>query len=430
LECKQGGRDLIKRHQLSNGLTLVVEKISSVRSVALGIWVKTGSRHERPELNGISHFIEHLLFKGTTTRSARDIAEAFDSIGGNINAFTSKEYTCYYAKVLDEHLDTALDILSDMFFNSVFEPSEVEKEKNVVIEEIRMYEDTPDDLVHDLLSSAAYGDHPLGSPISGTESVLENLTVEQIKEHISSHYTASNTVVAVAGNIDDQVIDKISRYFDSFQNKGINVQLTPPNYIGNIIYRSKSTEQSHICLGLPGLSFKDSNLYALILMNNSLGGSMSSRLFQEIREKRGLAYSVYSYHSAHEDSGLFAIYAGTAPKQTNEVLDVIQVLLNDLREKGLTATELVKAKEQLKGSIMLGLESTSSRMSRIGKNELLLGRHLSLDETISKIDAVTLEEVSGLCNKIFSQPFSISLIGPSDQSLQRFRRDELASDSN
>jgi predicted Zn-dependent peptidase len=430
LDWIQGGPDLIKRHQFSNGLTLVVEKIPSVRSVALGIWVKTGSRQERSNQNGISHFIEHLLFKGTTKRSAQDIAEAFDGIGGNVNAFTSKEYTCYYAKVLDEHLDTALDVLSDMFFNSIFEPEEVQKEKNVVIEEIRMYEDTPDDLVHDLLSSAAYGEHPLGSSILGTESILESLTVEQIKKYVSSHYTASNTVVAVAGNVDDQVIDKISRYFDSFQNKGETFELTPPNYKGNIVYRSKSTEQSHICLGLPGLSFKDPDLYALILMNNILGGSMSSRLFQEIREKRGLAYSVYSYHSAHEDSGLFAIYAGTAPKQTNEVLDVVEVLLNDLHEKGLTATELTKGKEQLKGSIMLGLESTSSRMSRIGKNELMLGKHISLDETISKIDAVTLEDVSALCKRIFSHPFAVSLVGPTDQPLQRYRRDGHASHSN
>jgi predicted Zn-dependent peptidase len=421
---------LITRHQLSNGITLVVEPISSVRSVALGIWVKTGSRQEKPHQSGISHFIEHLLFKGTQKRSAKDIAEAFDSIGGNVNAFTSKEYTCYYAKVLDEHMDTALDVLSDMFFNSVFDPGEVNKEKNVVIEEIRMYEDTPDDLVHDLLSLAAYGKHSLGYPILGTEEVLSSLNVEQIKHYLSSHYTTSNTVIAMAGNIGDDVVDKVERYFAQFQNEEILEPVISPQFMGQSVYRQKSTEQSHICLGLPGLSFKDSNLYSLILLNNALGGSMSSRLFQEIREKRGLAYSVYSYHSAYEDGGLFAIYAGTSPKQTDEVLSLVTDILAEVKEKGLTESELSKGKEQLKGSIMLGLESTSSRMSRIGKNELLLGRHLSLDATLSRIEKVTLEDIHAVCRDIFKHPFAVSLVGPTDKSLTKFRRDQLVSHSN
>lgn len=418
---------MIKRHQLSNGVTLVTEPISSVRSVALGIWVKTGSRQEQPEHSGISHFIEHLLFKGTQRRSAKDIAEAFDSIGGNVNAFTSKEYTCYYAKVLDEHLDMALDVLSDMFFNSVFEPGEVDKEKNVVIEEIRMYEDTPDDLVHDLLTLAAYGEHPLGYSILGTEEVLTRMTVDQIKQYLASHYTISNTVIAIAGNIGDDVVEKVEGYFAQFQNREELAPVLSPTYISQSIYREKSTEQCHLCIGLPGLSFKSANLYPLILLNNALGGSMSSRLFQEIREKRGLAYSVYSYHSAFEDSGLFAIYAGTAPKQTDEVLSLITHILAEVKEKGLTEAELSKGKEQLKGSIMLGLESTSSRMSRIGKNELLLGRHLSLDETLTRIDKVTLEDIQALSREIFNHPFTVSLVGPTNQSLTNFRRDQLVS---
>lgn len=410
---------MINKIELDNGLRVVIEKIPFVRSVSIGIWVKTGTRQELPEQNGISHFIEHLLFKGTSRRSARDIAEAFDGIGGNVNAFTSKEYTCYYAKVLDEHLPVAVDVLSDMFFNSLFDAEEVRKEKNVVIEEIRMVEDTPDDLVHDLLSEAAYSGHSLGYSILGTEKVLNELNPEQIRAYLSTHYTPENTVIAIAGNVDDNVLELVKQYFGHFNTQASSRSLVAPTFQPNTIYRKKTTEQSHVCLGLPGLAIQDHLLYPLILMNNILGGSMSSRLFQEIREKRGWAYSVYSYHSSHIDSGLFAIYAGTSPKQAGDVLKLINEILAELKDNGLSESEIKKSKDQLKGSLMLGLESTNSRMSRIGKNELMLRKHPTLDDIVGHIDAVTTEEINQMCRQLFGNPFAISMVGPSDEPLKQ-----------
>ncbi|MEW9697669.1 M16 family metallopeptidase [Paenibacillus sp. SI8] len=415
------------KYRLHNGLRVVMEQIPTFRSVSFGIWVKTGSRNEKPEINGISHFIEHMLFKGTERHSAKDIAEIFDGIGGNVNAFTSKEYTCYYAKVLDEHLPLAMDVLSDMFFNSTFDEGEMEKEKNVIYEEISMYEDTPDDLVHDLVAKAAYGKHALGYTILGTQDNLSAMKPDDLRSYMKQFYNTENIVLSIAGNIDDGVKELIENHFGSFVQSGVETDYDAPDFLGDLIFHAKKTEQNHICLSLPGLSLQEDNLYPMVLLNNAIGGGMSSRLFQEIREKRGLAYSVYSYHSSHIDSGMFTIYTGTAPKQTDEVLKVTLELLHDIAVKGMTVSELQKGKEQLKGSLILSLESTSSRMNRFGKNELMTGKHYSLDEMIERIDSVQMEHVQELTKRLFSAPFALSMVGNSDEVIQGFRRDQLVS---
>lgn len=413
----------MKKLQLSNGLRVVLEQIPTCRSVSFGIWVKTGSRYENEATNGISHFIEHMMFKGTDRFDAKAIAEAFDAIGGNVNAFTSKEYTCYYAKVLDEHLPIAVDVLSDMFFNSKLLQEELDKERNVILEEIAMYEDTPDDLVHDLVTKAAYGKHSLAFPILGTKDQLMRLQSEDLRQYMKQHYTISNTVIAVAGNIDDSIVELLEKHFGDFSNDGGQEQIHLPDFQSELLYYPKQTEQNHICMSLPGCSIQDPRLYAMVLLNNTLGGGMSSRLFQEIREKRGLAYSVYSYHSSNADSGLFTVYAGTAPKQTHDVLELTMEIMRDLTVNGMTAEELRKGKEQLKGSLILSLESTGSRMNRIGKNELMLGKHYTLDEMIARIDAVTMDDVDVIIQRMVEKPFAVSMVGASDQAISDFRRD-------
>lgn len=410
---------------LSNGLRIVAEQIPTYRSVSFGIWIKTGSRNEGAANSGISHFIEHMLFKGTERYSAKDIAEIFDGIGGNVNAFTAKEYTCYYAKVLDTHLPIAVDVLSDMFFNSKFDQAELDKERNVILEEISMYDDTPDDLVHDMISKAAYSDHALAYSILGTEQNLRAMQPDTLRQYMKDYYSIPNIVIGMAGNIDESVTDLLERHFGSYRNVGIEAKLTAPQYSGQSLFHAKKTEQNHICLALPGFSLHDPMLYPMILLNNLIGGGMSSYLFQEIREKRGLAYSVYSYHSAHIDSGLFTIYMGTAPKQTDEVLKVTMDVLAGVAANGLTEEELRKGKEQLKGSFILSLESTSSRMNRLGKNELMLGKHHTLDEILAMIDAVSGEDIRTLVNQLFAQPFALAMVGKSDKAIQSFRRDSL-----
>ncbi|WP_202077187.1 M16 family metallopeptidase [Caldalkalibacillus salinus] len=417
---------MIKTHTFPSGLRLVMEKIPSVRSVSLGIWVGTGSRYEDTHNNGISHFIEHMLFKGTQKRTARDIAEAFDSIGGHLNAFTSKECTCYYAKVLDQHLPIAYDILSDMFFNSQFDEKELQKEKNVVLEELKMYEDTPDDIVHDLIAKATFYDHALGFPILGEEQILHDLTSEDLRTYISSHYTPKNTVIAVAGNINEQeLIAMTEEYFNAFPATQDHADVSVPQNTYHHLHRSKETEQAHFCLGFSGVQLGDEQIYPLILMNNILGGSMSSRLFQEIREERGMAYSVFSYHTSFRDTGALHVYAGTTPNQLEEVYDITMDILYDMIVRGITEKELANGKEQLKGNLMLSLESTNSRMSRIGKNELLLNKHVTLDDMLGKIEALTLTDVNHMAENIFKQRHSFALISPLTSIPTNIRSDRL-----
>jgi predicted Zn-dependent peptidase len=406
---------LIKKYTCQNGVTIVLENIPTVRSVAIGVWIGTGSRNEVKENNGVSHFLEHMFFKGTKTRSAREIAESFDSIGGQVNAFTSKEYTCYYAKVMDDHAGYALEILSDMFFNSVFDEEELNKEKNVVYEEIKMYDDAPDDIVHDLLSKASYGTHSLGYPILGTEETLATFNGDTLRAYMNEQYTPENVVVSVAGNINDAFIKEVENYFGSFEAQGGKPDYEAPQFYTEKIARKKDTEQAHLCLGYNGLPIGDKDIYSLIVLNNVLGGSMSSRLFQDVREQKGLAYSVFSYHSSYRDSGLLTVYGGTGKQQLDVLFDTIMETLEVLKQDGITEKELLNSKEQIKGNLMLSLESTNSRMSRNGKNELLLKRHRSLDEILEKISTVTQESVHNVTKRVFDQDYSASLISPDGQ---------------
>ncbi|OEH85866.1 zinc protease [Desulfuribacillus stibiiarsenatis] len=405
---------MIEKRTLPNGLRVVIEKIPSVRSVSLGIWIGAGARNEVPVNNGISHYIEHMLFKGTHKYSAKQIAEIFDGIGGQINALTSKEYTCYYAKVIDLHFDMALEILADMFFDSKFAEDDIDKERGVILEELAMYEDTPDDLVHDLISKAAYGNHPLGYAILGTREVLETMNRKAIIEYIQDNYTAANTVITIAGNIDESVFEKVEKLFASLKGDKPKASDKALPILNDKLVINKTTEQAHICIANQGYPIGHQDMYALVIINNILGGSMSSRLFQEIREERGLAYSVYSYHSAYLDTGMYVTYVGTSPKHINECLHIIKKINHEMYEKGLSKEELHKAKEQLKGMLMLSLESTSSRMNRLGKNELLLNRQIPLDETIEKINQVNLEQTNAVCQNVFVKTSAIAAIGPFD----------------
>jgi len=405
---------LVKKYTCSNGQRIVLEEIPNVRSVTIGVWVLTGSRNENENNNGMSHFIEHMLFKGTENRSARDIAESFDSIGGQVNAFTSKEYTCYYAKVLDNHADRALDILADMFFNSTFDQEEMEREKKVVLEEIKMYEDTPDDIVHDLLAKASFGDHALGYPILGTDKTLQSFSPDSAKDFMNQFYRPDNVVISVAGNVDESFFQKVESYFGSYTSDYSARKYEKATFLGNEIRRKKDTEQAHLCMGYEGLQVGDEDIYNLVVLNNVLGGSMSSRLFQEVREQRGLAYSIFSYHSSHLDNGLLTIYGGTDKDQLPVLKDTIEKTVQQFTREGLTDKEITNSKEQLKGNIVLSLESTNSRMSRNGKNELLLNRHRSLDEMVEQIDKVEHTTINRIMKKVFNEQQSLAIISPEE----------------
>ncbi|MFA9558033.1 M16 family metallopeptidase [Evansella sp. AB-rgal1] len=403
---------MIKRFIGDNGLRIVFEPNKTVRSVAIGIWIGTGSRFESKQENGVSHFLEHMFFKGTKSRTAQQIAESFDSIGGHVNAFTSKEYTCYYSKVLDNHAKHAVDVLADMYFHSTFDKNELDKEKGVVLEEIKMYEDTPDDIVHDLLSKASFGDHPLGYPILGTEETLSQFSSQSLINYMEQYYNADNVVISICGNVSEGFVEYVQEVFSKMKKGSGSKTLVKPSFNSDRIARKKDTEQAHLCLGFEGFPLSDEQIYSLILLNNTLGGSMSSRLFQEVREKRGLAYSVFSYHSSFHDTGMLTVYTGTAQKHLDQLFEILMDTIGKMRDSGMTEKELTNGKEQLKGSLMLGLESTNSRMSRNGKNELLLGRHRSLDEIIDAIDKVTLDMIQDTSEKIFSQDYSLTLISP------------------
>lgn len=413
-------QDNIVKSTLKNGVRIISEKIPGVRSVSTGVWVGTGSRREKEGQEGISHFIEHLMFKGTKKRSAVDIAEALDSVGGQLNAFTTKEYTCYYTKTLDEHFSKGLDVLSDMFFNSTFSEKAIEKERGVIEEEIKMYEDTPDDLIHDLFVQTAWPNHPLGKPILGTIKSLENIQRKDIIEYIQETYLPNQLVVAIAGNLEhEEVQDQVTRIFGEMKPHEVKTDVSAPEHthadVSNI---TRNTGQVQICLGTKGLSQKDERLYVLHIINNVLGGGLSSRLVQSIREERGLAYSVFSYHSAFCDTGLFTFYAGTSPNKYAEVISLILKEVQQIIANGITEKELNRAKEQIKGNLFLGLESVSSRMTRLGRNELCLNRVISPSEIVERIFAVTLEDIKLLANDLFKDNhFTLSTIGPLEKPL-------------
>ena len=399
--------------RLDNGLRVVLEDIPFVRSVSFGIWVKNGSRNEDASTNGISHFIEHMLFKGTPKRSAKDIADAMDEIGGQVNAFTSKEYTCYYTRTLDSNFDVALDVLSDMFFNARFDEDDIQKERNVILEEISMYEDTPEDVVHDLLQYAVYKNNSLGLSILGTSESIETFDRGRFKEYMSKHYIPELTVIAIAGNLENcDALNKVKKAFGEFKG----VSSIPGNiaqaYKPSFIKKEKDIEQVHLCVGFPGIAVGTPQSYTMAAINTMFGGGMSSRLFQKIREERGLAYSVYSYHTGFADTGLFAIYAALSPFQVEEVMELILEEVHSLFSNKVSKSQLNKTKEQLKSNYILSLESVSSRMNSIGRNLLVLDKVITADELIQKIDNVDLDAFYELCEKVFKiDQMSLAIVG-------------------
>ncbi len=396
---------MYKRYNLKNGVQVVAEKIPHFRSISIGLWFKAGSIYEDNSENGLSHFIEHMLFKGTQKRTAKEIAQTLEAVGGQLNAFTAKECTCFYSKVIDQHLELAIELLSDMMLNSIFDEEELNKEKGVVLEEISMYEDSPDDVVHELLHSKFYGSHPLGQPILGTVENIKNFTQERLLKYFDQFYSPHNLVISVAGNFDDkELISLLDKYFGHWnKSKGNYQQLNMSKSNSGIFYKYKDIEQTHLCIGYPGLPLGHDSIYPLMVFNNIFGGGMSSRLFQKIREDRGLAYSVYSYPSSYVHGGLFTIYAGIKTSHTAQVVSIIADEIKSIKNRGITQEEFSMAREQLKGNYILGLESTSSRMTALGKNQLLLGRILTPDEVLSRIDSVTLDDVYHLFNQIFEK---------------------------
>lgn len=407
--------DDIMKKQLNNGVRILTEKVPGVRSLSMGIWVGAGSRHENSQRAGISHFIEHMMFKGTEKRSAVEIAEALDSVGGQLNAFTTKEYTCYYTKTLDEHFDLALDVLSDMFFHSTFTEKAIEKERGVIEEEIKMYEDTPDELIHDLFVHTAWPEHPLGRPILGTEESLRQFRQQDFFAYLQEKYVANRIVVAIAGNLEhEEIQEKVAQVFEKMPALRNEEEVNSPEQTrANTFNLTRDTGQVQICLGTGGLSQHDERLYVASVLNNVLGGGLSSRLVQSIREERGLAYSVFSYHTAFCDTGLFTFYAGTSPTKYDEVIQLLIKEIKDVLANGITEKELTRAKEQIKGSLLLGLESVSSRMTRLGRNELCLKRIIPISEIVERITAVNAEDVKRLAHDLFEEKrFALSTIGP------------------
>ncbi len=405
---------MYQRATLPNGLKLICEPIPHVHSVSIGIWVGTGSRYEDPMYNGISHFIEHMLFKGTSRRTTKQIAEEIDAVGGQLNAFTTKEYTCYYAKVLGERFHLGIDLLADMFTNSLFAPEEIEKEKLVILEEIKSFEDSPDELVHDMLAGAILKEHPLGWPILGTPESIARINRQVIMKYLLQHYTPDNIVIAAAGNLQiDQIIAEVEKSFSKLSGE-FNYQFPPlPAFSPEIVLKSKDTEQVHLCLGTRGVNRKHSDKYAVFVLDSILGGSVSSRLFQELREERGLVYVTGSNHSAFKDTGIFSVYAGTSFKNYDEVVGLIKHEIKRLFNEMVSDIELNRAKEQLKGNLLLGLESTSNRMNRIAKLELYQDQLLTPEESVAKVEAVTKDDILRIAGEMFGakEPV-ITAIGP------------------
>lgn len=393
----------IRRRKLDNGLTVLTERMPDVRSVCIGIWLKKGSRHEASRVNGISHFIEHLVFKGTKNRSARELALAMDSIGGQMDAFTSKEYTCFYATVLDEHLPVTLEILADIVQRPLFDPVELERERTVVLEEIQMVDDSPEELLYDLFSSSFYPGHPLGRPIQGTLASVGGFSARQLRTFFSNAYRPQNMLVVAAGNLDHaDVTRRVGRAFKDLEaGRPSNGQLKPPRIAAGVATRvKKELGQLHLLVGLPVFPSNERGRFALHVLNALLGGTMSSRLFQKIREERGLVYSVYSSVNAFLDSGFLSVYAATRPRKGDEVLGLILEELADLRDHGPTEQELSVAKEHLKGSLMLALESTSSRMSNLARQEIYQKRQRSLAATLAAVDAVSASGVHRIAGEL------------------------------
>lgn len=409
---------------LSNGVRIVTEKIPYVHSVSTGIWVNAGSRDEQEGEKGITHFIEHMLFKGTSKRSALDIAKELDAVGGFANAFTSKENVCFHAKVLDRHLPLVVDVLTDLVLNSIFEEREIEREQQVILQEIRMIEDTPDEYIHILFQEMYWKGNPLGLPIYGSAESIRHIDRNRILNYLSKAFDPNRMVITAAGNLEHlEFVDLIAPSMEKLNHPQSLLNRETPMDQPQVQVISKDLEQVHLCLGMPGTPQVDDRRFACYLVNALLGGSMSSRLFQEIREKRGLAYSVFSFANSHEDTGLLGVYAGVSPDNTLETLRVIREQLAILGRDPILESELSAAKEQLKGSMYLNAESTDSRMNRLAKNEMLFGRYVPFEESEEKIDAVTAQEAQEWFRSVF-QPdrLALVLLGPAGTDEEELRQ--------
>jgi len=406
-----------RKTSLANGIRVVTERVPHVRSASIGLWVGTGSSHEAAAQRGISHCIEHMLFKGTRTRSDRKIAEEMDSIGGHMNAFTDKETTCYHARVVDEHARFSLELIADMFRNSTFDPAELRKEQQVILEEIRMYDDAPDELSHDLFIRSVWAGSPLGEPTIGYAETVSTITRDSIRDFLEAAYTPSNVVVAAAGNVwHDEFTGWVQQQLGDMPARAPGSDPAPPDFRATTVIKHKDCEQVYLLLGAEGVSARDERRYAYSVLDTIVGGGMASRLFHEIRSKRGVAYNVYSAHHSYRAGGLLTIAAGTGPKTAVEVVAVIREEVAKLVADGVSDEEVVRAKEHLKGGLLLSLESTSTRMLRLGHTELNIGRNISAAEAIASIEAVTKRQVDELARAEFRRGrLALTVLGPVDE---------------
>ena len=407
-----------RRSVLPNGIRVITERMPHVRSVAVGVWVETGSRREPEDRGGMSHLIEHLVFKGTATRSAEEIARTMDSVGGQMDAFTTKEHTCFYVQVLDEHLPLAVDLLTDILLHPKFDGEELEREKQVVLQEIKMVDDTPDDIIHDIFAAQIWPGHPLGRPILGTRELVTGFSRDSVAQYFGEEYIAPKVIIAVAGNVThDRVVDLFGRGFrDGGGRTPIPRSDSVPVLTPGINIVHKQLEQVHVVMGLPGLRQSAPERYALFLLNDVIGGSMSSRLFQEIRERQGLVYSIHSGVQAYLDTGLLYLYAATDPGNFSKMLKAILKEIRDLKKNGITEEELKRAKDHLKGSLMLSLETSSSRMNRLAKHEMHLNSFLTMDQMIAAIEGVRHDEVQALVGQFLDEDhLALTTLGPLDR---------------
>ena len=404
---------MIKKQTLDNGLRIVMEKIDYVKSASIGIWVNVGSYNENDETNGLSHFIEHMLFKGTINRKANEIAEEIDSLGAQMNAFTSKECTSFYVKVLEENIIESVDILSDMFFNSLFSPEEIEKEISVVIEEIKMYEDSPEDIAYDKLSEIIFNESPMAYNILGTENNLKTFTKDKVKNYMEENYSPSNTVISIAGSFnEEEFVELIEKNFKHWRSKKVKRVHKDSNYQRKVMGINKDLEQLHMCIGNITFGRHNKNYHSLLVLNNLLGGTASSRIFQEVREKKGLVYSIYSFVSNYFDTGIFCIYAGMSYEQVEDALRTILTEMVSIKNGNIKEKEFIRAKQQIKGNYILSLESTSSRMSAIGRRELLYNEILYPEEIIEGINNVQIQDVLDVAKELFNiKNLSITFTG-------------------
>ncbi len=409
---------MYRKTVLPNGVRVITESMPAVRSASIGIWADVGSSSERTEQRGISHLVEHMLFKGTQTRSAREIAEVMDGVGGNLNAFTDKEATCYYAKVMDRHVSLALDVLSDMFLRSLFDAEELSKEQKVVLEEIKMYDDSPDELIHDLFIQTMWRGANLGDPTIGFASTVTHITPADLFAHLHAHYRPNAVVVTAAGNVNhDEFVALVEQRFAGFGGSCPLPKPESPHTSPDTLFRQKDSEQAYVVLGSRGLAAVDERRYALSVLDTILGGGMSSRLFQEIREKRGLVYTVYTFQASYRAAGLFGVYAGTSPENVQRCIDVIGEQIDLVRHQPVGEAELHLAKEHIKGGLTLSLESSSSRMIRLGRNEFAYGRVIPTEEIEARVDAVTADEIRSLADELLAPAnLGLCILGPVDEA--------------